>query len=65
MLLAYSLRYEAISHLEELLSSREARTIADAHAAIDAIDQQNHHFFIDRNHSGRVFLRVPSGESIA
>ena len=52
-LLAYSLRRDALPSLAKLLSHKDARTRADAHAAIDAIEQQNHHFFIDRRHSGR------------
>ena len=57
-LLAYSLRIEAIPHLEALLTHRDRRTVEDAAAAIDAIGRQNHHDFIDRNHTGHIFWRV-------
>ena len=61
-LLAYSLRRDAIPHLEELLSYQDDKTVAKARAAIDAIKHQNHHFFLDRNHSGRVFWEVNEGD---
>jgi hypothetical protein len=57
-LLAYSLRQEAIPHLEPLLQHADARTVADAKAAIDAITCRNHHYFIDRDHTGRSFWQV-------
>jgi len=57
-LLAYSLRQDAIPHLEGLLNHADDKTIADARAAIDAIRNQNHHYFVDRNHSGRSFWQV-------
>jgi hypothetical protein len=57
-LLAYSLRVEAIPHLEALLKRREKKTVADAAAAIDAIEKRNHHYFVDRNHTGRIFWQV-------
>ncbi len=57
-LLAYSLRTDAISHLEVLLQHKDPETVADAKAAIDAIKNKNHHFFIDRDHSGRCFWEL-------
>ena len=57
-LLAYSLRTEAMPHLEALLKHRDVKTVEDAAAAIDAISSQNHNYFIDRSHSGRTFWRV-------
>ena len=54
MLLAYSLRKDALPHLEQLLKHSNQRTVQDAKAAIDAILSQNHHYFIDRDHSGKV-----------
>lgn len=50
--LAYSLRRDALTTLKELLSHSDQRTVQDAEAAIDAIELQNHHLFIDRTHSG-------------
>jgi hypothetical protein len=56
--LAYWLWPEAIAHLEKLLTHNDQKTAADARAAIDAIKSQNHHFFVDRHHSGRSFWKV-------
>jgi hypothetical protein len=57
-LLAYSQRSDAIPHLNALLTHSDARTAEDARAAIDAISNRNHHYFIDRAHSGRSFWQV-------
>jgi hypothetical protein len=57
-LLAYSLRREAIAHLKKLRRHSDKETADDARAAIDAIKKQNHHFFIDRRHTGQVHWRV-------
>ena len=65
MLVAYSLRDEAVPLLEDLLQHPEPRTAADAGAALDAIRQQNHHLFLDRDHSGKVFLRVRPSDRTA
>lgn len=62
-LLAYSQKAEAIPHLEPLLRHSDVRTVADAKAAIDAITHENHHFFVDRNHSGRSFWKVNEGDT--
>ncbi len=64
-LLAYSQRKEAIPHLKPLLEHSEARTVEDAKAAIDAIKQRNHHYFVDRTHSGRAFWQVNEGDAPA
>jgi hypothetical protein len=53
-LLAYSLRNEALPTLSALLKYPDHRTVADARAAIDAIKSKNHHFFKDRDHSGKI-----------
>jgi integrase len=53
-LLAYSLRTDALPTLAALLRHADRRTVEDARAAIDAIKNQNHHFFKDRDHSGKV-----------
>jgi HEAT repeat protein len=62
-ILAYSLRLDAIPLLQKLLSHLDARTVADARAAIDAIENGNHHYFVDREHSGRVFWKVNIGDA--
>jgi len=61
-LLAYSLRRDAVPHLQALLQHPDARTAEDAGAAIDAIEAQNHHFFRDRDHSGRTFWELNPGD---
>ena len=58
MVLAYSLRAEAIPALEVLLQHTDARTREDAARAVDAIRHQNHHYFVDTQHSGRSFWVV-------
>lgn len=52
-LLAYSLRRDALDVLRPLLQHTDMRTREDAAAAIDAIEHQNHHLYVDRDHSGR------------
>ena len=61
-LLAYSLRNDAIPHLQPLLAHTDRRTVEDATAAIAAIDSQNHHRFVDRSESGRSFWQVNPGD---
>lgn len=54
-LLAYSLRKDVLPDLREAARAlRDKPGIEDLHAAIDAIEHQNHHYFIDREHSGRM-----------
>ncbi|MCZ7648620.1 MAG: hypothetical protein M5U26_25730 [Planctomycetota bacterium] len=64
-LLAYAQRPEALPALKALLSHPESRTVEDAKAAIDAIQRRNHHYFVDRNHTGRSFWRVNEGDGPA
>ena len=56
--LAYSLRQDAVPSLESLLHHPVAETRATAAAAIDAIQHQNHHFYLDRQHRGTSFWVV-------
>jgi hypothetical protein len=58
MVLAYSLRADAIPALSPLLEHTDARTREDAARAIDAIQHGNHHYFVDTSHSGRSFWAV-------
>jgi hypothetical protein len=60
---AYSLRADAIPYLNELLKHADAKTVEDAIAAIDAIKRRNHHYFIDRSHSGSSFWTVNPEDS--
>jgi hypothetical protein len=60
LLLAVAQRREAIPLLKALVTSDSSRE--DALAAIDALEHGNQHFFVDREHSGKVTLNVsPSG----
>ena len=52
-LLAYSLRKDALEPLKSLLKHDDQQTVDDAKAAINAIEKQNHHLFVDRDNSGR------------
>ncbi len=56
MLLAVAQKQEAITYLERLQNN--ADSASDALAAIDAIKHENHNYFIDRDHSGKVSLNV-------
>ena len=53
-LLAYSLRRDAVPHLRKLLKHKDPKSVENAKAAIDAIRQQNHHYFMDRRHTGSI-----------
>jgi hypothetical protein len=64
-LCAYSLRKDALPHLEKLRNHVDIRTAEDARAAIDAIRKQNHHYFVDRNHSDSSFWEVNPGDVAA
>jgi hypothetical protein len=57
-ILAYSLQPKAVPHLSLLLNHKNAKTRADAAAAIDAITQKNHHYYVDREHTGTTFWEV-------
>jgi hypothetical protein len=63
MVLAYSLRSDVLSQLQALTTHVDERTRADARAAIDAIESQNHHLFVDRDHSGHSFWHVNPGDT--
>lgn len=56
MLLAVSQNDTALPHLKSLISDSE--TGEDAKAAIDSIENKNQHYFVDREHSGKVVLNV-------
>ena len=56
MLLAVSQKVEAIKPLEELLASE--LSTSDAAAAIKAILEQNQNLFVDRENSGKMFLKI-------
>ena len=62
MVLAYALRLEAVPALREAAEHPDRRTVEDALAALDAIEHRNHHYFVDREHSGRNFWNVNPGD---
>lgn len=53
--LAYSLRKDTLPSLVPLLSHSDPATRRDAEAAIDAIEHQNHHYYVDRRHTRNAF----------
>ena len=53
-LLAYSLRDEALPYLKTLQTHEDSKSVEDATAAIDSINSKNHHFFVDRRHTGQI-----------
>ena len=57
-LLAYALRQDAVPHLKPLLKHRDKKTRDDAKAALAAIKHQNHHYWLDRSHSGKFLWTV-------
>jgi hypothetical protein len=61
--LAYSLRRDALSHLQALVGHKDKKTSDDARAAIDAIKHNNHHYFVDREHTGKMFWEVNNGDT--
>lgn len=64
-LLAYAQRPEALPLLKTLLAHPSEETVADAAAAIDAIESRNHHYFHDRDHSGMLTWNVHCPEGAA
>ncbi len=58
MLLAYSGRPDTLPDLEHLVANGDARSSADAKAAITAIREGNHHLFLDRSGTGRARLEI-------
>lgn len=59
MLLAYSLDRDVLPRLNQLETNAvDERTLQDMRAAIDSIENQNSDYFVDREHSGSITLRV-------
>ena len=57
-MLAYSLRQDALPALRKLSTHANAKTRADALAAADAINQQNHHYYVNRTPTGTALWQV-------
>ena len=58
LLLAYSQQTKVLPALRAALARAPVQSKADVLAAIDAIENRNHHYFVDRDHSGKVKLNV-------
>ena len=57
MLLAYALKKETIFSLKQAEKKfLDKESLDNFSAAIDAIENQNSNFFVDRGHSGRIFF---------
>ncbi len=56
MLLSVAQKQEAVEHLENLLSDEASKN--DAIAAIDALRNHNQDYFVDRQHSGKITLKI-------
>jgi HEAT repeat protein len=54
MLLAVSLSHQALPALQLALTHKDPKTVADATAAINAIQSANHNLFLSRNGSGAI-----------
>ncbi|RNF82224.1 hypothetical protein [Montanilutibacter psychrotolerans] len=61
-ILAYSLRRDVIPSLQSVVERGDPKTCADAMAAIDAIAHQNHHYYVDRQHTGHARWIVKPSE---
>ena len=57
-LLAYSQRRSLVDHLRAHVGAVSEASRADLLAAIDALEQGNHHLFVDREHSGKVTWNI-------
>ncbi len=60
MLLAVSLDNESLAALRkaEKEAGQDEETIGNIRAALNAIENQNHHLFVDRDNSGKMLLNV-------
>jgi hypothetical protein len=58
LLLAYSQVQRALPVLHKAKEKLPVQSRGDVLAAIDAIESGNHHYFVDRDHSGKVTLNV-------
>ena len=59
MLLAYSLHRSVLQSLRDALNDPKLATSKeDMEAAIDAIEEQNSNYFVDRKHTGNITLNI-------
>jgi hypothetical protein len=64
LLLACSLDETALDSLASLQDHSDLRTREDVAAAIDAITSQNHNYFVDRTHSGKITYNFSNGPKL-
>ncbi|NJM30427.1 MAG: hypothetical protein HC855_10270 [Rhizobiales bacterium] len=57
-LLAYAQDRKLLPAMEQLSKQVAADSIEDLNAALDAVANQNQHWFLDRTHSGKVFMNM-------
>jgi phosphohistidine swiveling domain-containing protein len=58
-LLSFSLKQEAMKSLQKARSIvTDGETLENINAAIDAIENNNTNFFVDRKHAGKVFISL-------
>lgn len=62
--LAYALDSSALACLSKALSHPDPKTQADASAAIEAINSQDHNRYVDRTRDGSATWQVPHVERI-
>jgi len=58
MLLAYAQKRDVLPKLKQALEAIPRNSYDDLLAAIDAIEYENHNYFVDRDHSGLITLNV-------
>ena len=60
LLLAWSVQKDALPVLRryESIYANDDETLGDIRAAIDSIEHENSNYFVDRDHSGMVTLRI-------
>jgi hypothetical protein len=59
MLLSYAQRPDVIPELRQLLKEKgHAPDLEDVRAALDALDNRNPNYYVDRDHSGMVTMTV-------
>lgn len=56
-ILAYACKEDTKPYLKALLESSDHRTVEDATAALNAIEQKNHHLWVDRRNTGKSFWK--------
>lgn len=53
-IIAFSQRSDALPHLNKIKDHKNSQTREDIAATIDSIQNKNHNYFLDRNHTGKL-----------